>query len=190
MIAHTQAQLRRALMLLALVLGCGLLLARPQPTFACSCMMPPPPLAARDTAVAVFRGTVTDISPTGVGGTSSDFVRVSFGVSEVWKGPTEPTITIATSGSSASCGYEFALREEYVVYAGLDDAQFTTSLCSRTAPLAQAADDVRELGAGTRPAPAPTAPAAEQPWALYVGAALVALVAAGGLVALRRRGTS
>lgn len=180
----------RALMLATLVFGCAYALYRPSSAFACSCVSPPAPPAARDNAIAVFSGQVTGIdAPTGLSDGPGNAVHVTFAVSEVWKGPAEPTITVVTSGSSASCGYEFTPGEQYMVYAGLDDTRFTASLCSRTAPLAQAADDIRALGAGTRPAPAPAAPppAAAQTWALYGAAALVALAAAGGVFALRRR---
>jgi hypothetical protein len=48
----------------------------------------------------------------------------------------------------STCGYQFTRAEKYVVYARRrDDGRFTASVCSRTRPLADAAEDVKYLSA-------------------------------------------
>ena len=98
---------------------------------------------------------------------SDDPVKVEISASEVWKGPTSRIRTLETVRSDASCGFEFELGAEYIVYT--HDDSFV-SLCSRTHSLATGYydddyNDLEELGPGQAPTdatPAPTA-AAENP---------------------------
>ena len=81
-------------------------------------------------------------------------MQVTFAISKVWKGTDQPTIEVLTSASSASCGFEFVQGEEYLVYASESEGRLQTNLCSRTALLAMAGDDLAVLGAGSTPSSA------------------------------------
>lgn len=179
-------RIRHLMMLLALLVAVGLA-AVPQPraAFACSCAAPPAPRAARDGAAAVFAGTVSGLVQTGSGG---ERLLVTFDLEESWKGPTGPQLTVVTSSSSASCGYEFTRSEQYLVYADAQGSQMHVSLCSRTAPLADAGADLAELGPGT-PVATGAAPVSSVtmgiPWVPLalggVGGALLLLMLVGWL---------
>jgi hypothetical protein len=122
-------------------------------TSACSCVYPGPPDEELAQAAAVFAGKVVGISkPIGFGSISSaDPIKVTFRVYEVWKGSVSLTTTITTSRSSASCGYPFENGEEYIVYAYGSEGDLSVSLCSRTRPLDDAAEDLEVLELGTAP---------------------------------------
>ncbi len=157
-----------------------------KPAYACSCIAPPPPLEARNQAESVFAGTVSAI------GADANGYLVTFDVEQFWKGPEGPQVTLATPSSSASCGVEFVEGEKYLVYGSFsDDGQLSTNLCTRTAPLANAGEDLAALGAGNTPQAEPTAPQTEistgLPWLPFAlagaGLAVIALAA----VLLRQR---
>ncbi|NTU82106.1 MAG: hypothetical protein HGA45_22460 [Chloroflexales bacterium] len=181
--------MRHIALLVALsVMALAALAYQPRPTYACSCTPPPPPLQARDSATAVFAGTVSGIAPADPGRAS---VLVTFDVQQIWKGPEGAQLTIATAGSSASCGYEFAQGEQYLVYAVAQEGQIRTSLCSRTALFASAGEDLAALGTGTPVAPAAGPITSDEmgiPWLpLVVGGIGLAIVLAVGVSWLRRR---
>lgn len=124
-----------------------------KPAYACSCLRPGPPLAELDQATAVFAGEVSDIKRTSTG------VEVSFSVSEVWKGDLNPTLVITTGPHSAACGYPFEIGQDYLVYAyGGDNARLGANLCSLTALLSTAGEDLAELGDGVPPTLAEPSP--------------------------------
>jgi len=111
---------------------------------ACSCMKLTPS-EGLTSSVAVFTGEVTDIEKnqaTRFGG-----LEVTLRVQKVWKGDAAQEVKVHTAGSSAACGYSFAEGVTYLVYAVRDDADpLRVSLCSRTAPLNQAKEDLDFLG--------------------------------------------
>jgi hypothetical protein len=72
---------------------------------------------------------------------------VRFSVVTAWRGVDTREVTVSTHRSSAMCGYPFQEGEEYLVYARGGEG-LTVSLCSRTAPLADAGEDLAALGAG------------------------------------------
>ena len=123
--------------------------------YACSCVPPGSPREALAESHSVFRGVVASIATVeredGSWGTD-DPVDVEFSVSEVWKGPLSRTRSLKTVRSSASCGFEFELGAEYIVYT-YDDS--SVSLCSRTHSLATGfyddRNDLEELGPGQAP---------------------------------------
>lgn len=124
----------------------------PQRAYACSCVPPAPPAEAFANAEAVFAGKVIHWSVPNSTGSSADPIHVTFNVSTVWKGPASRILAVQTASSGASCGYGFVLPEEYLVYAYGAGDDLEVSLCSRTRPLADAAEDLAELGAGEVPA--------------------------------------
>lgn len=119
---------------------------------ACSCVIPGSPAAEMSNANAVFAGVVTDLETSAGGVLRGDApVTVTFEVTQVWKGPRHQTLTVTTASDSAACGYNFALDQAYLVYAHGDDDELSVSLCSRTAPLANAWEDLYALGEGQLP---------------------------------------
>lgn len=126
----------------------------PIKSYACSCMAPGPVPEEVERSAAVFAGTVVEIKDKNALSlikSSADLMEVKIEVEEVWKGQNKTPITVYTERNSASCGFEFALNQEYLVYANEEDGEFMVSLCSRTAPLSMATEDLQELGQGEIP---------------------------------------
>lgn len=115
---------------------------------ACSCMKLTPS-EGLTSSYAVFTGEVTTIEPN----TATRFggVEITLRVKKVWKGDIGAQVKVRTAGSSAACGYSFAKGETYLVYADRDEADpMRVSLCSRTALIANAQDDLDFLGKPTK----------------------------------------
>ncbi|MEM1271450.1 MAG: T9SS type A sorting domain-containing protein [Bacteroidota bacterium] len=116
----------------------------PSFVLACTCPVLLSPTAARDSAAAVFAGTVTE------GGIVGQQLRVQIKVSGVWKATdstaVERTVTVVTAGNEARCGFPFQPRQGYLVYADTTGGVFTTGLCTRTRRFDQAAEDLAALG--------------------------------------------
>jgi hypothetical protein len=115
----------------------------------CSCIPPVPPREALGQADAVFAGRVVSVTERREGGPAfpgRPYLEVRIVPERRWKGAAGDTVTVATSDNSASCGYAFEQGRDYLVYAGGEDA-LRVFICSRTRPLADAAEDVAALGA-------------------------------------------
>jgi hypothetical protein len=161
---------------------------------ACKCKVPPPPEEAMAGSVAVFEGTVTEVRGPKDEAEHGN-LEVTLRIGRRFKGAEADTVTVITSNSSAACGYGFEQGMTYLVYANDgDDGRLSVGLCSRTARIEDAADDLSALGPGQAPAPQPP-PAAEPgkrgcggctTGAPLDGAAGLLLVMAAAL-ALRRR---
>lgn len=137
------------------------------PADACSCRPPVSPAAARDAADAVFEGRAGTpvVAKTAGPGLSPTGMSVPFTVLRAVKGvKAGEKLTIATSGSTATCGYPFAAGETYLVYAYRDkNGSLGTGLCSRTRKSADAADDFAAFAAPATTAPAASAEPAASP---------------------------
>lgn len=138
------------------VLTGALLLALPQPAAACSCVPPPPPAEALEGADAVFSGTVVSVDNSF---RDSDYGRipqrrVAVELDRVWKGceavegeERPRRVELVTGSGGGDCGYDFQEGERYLVYAHEgSDGTLTTGICSRTANLENATDDLAALG--------------------------------------------
>lgn len=126
------------------------LFAIPSVVYACSCAYQTPPMAFND-AKAVFIGKMT-------GGTEKNLAKdrdgseyeiesgkVSFEVVESFKGTPAKTVTLQiNSMKGTSCGtYGLRRGETYVVYAyDYQPGNLSTGVCSRTAPVSQAREDL------------------------------------------------
>ena len=99
-------------------------------------------------AEAVFAGLVTNIDKPAVMTNTLDQNKITFNASRAWKGIDRNPVYVYSSGSSASCGYEFEEGKEYLVYAHDEEGKLGTGLCTRTALLADATEDLAALGAG------------------------------------------
>jgi hypothetical protein len=111
------------------------LLAQPAP--ACTCFEPTS-YGAVARADAVFEGRVLEIGasePLGKVRSSDEEARVTIAVSRAWKGEVPDEVVVATSGTSASCGFPFAPGRSYVICARSRAGGLTTSLCSGTVPV-------------------------------------------------------
>ena len=111
---------------------------------ACSCMKLTPS-EGLTSSHAVFTGEVTELGKN----TATPFggVEVTLRVKQMWKGEPSREIKVRTAGSSAACGYPFAEGVTYLVYAVRDEADpLRVSLCSRTAPIDRAKEDLDFLG--------------------------------------------
>jgi hypothetical protein len=94
---------------------------------------------------AVFTGEVTDIEPNHA--TRFRGLEITLRVKRVWKGAPQEEIKVHTAASSAACGYTFVKGKTYLVYALSDQADpMRVSLCSRTAPIENAQEDLDFLG--------------------------------------------
>lgn len=103
---------------------------------ACSCAPPPPPCEAFWTAGAVFTGKVSGVKPTGQNG----IVEATFAIDEKFSGGQLGKSVVVSGGGM--CGSEFEVGKQYIVYAGGSNGLWHSSLCSRTALLSEAADDL------------------------------------------------
>jgi hypothetical protein len=143
----------------------GVVFLYPDCAYACSCG----PISTQrllSSSEAVFSGEVVDLKrnqkdptpppPPDPGGiptpAPSRIDRVSFRVSEVWKGPQRQTLEVITvSADGVSCGYPFKEGHEYLVYADGKGEPFETALCSGTTHLSKANEDFALLGNGEKP---------------------------------------
>ncbi len=112
-------------------------------SLACSCMMTGTPAEHLGVFDAVFEGEVTEIEHNTRGVT--DFYEIEFKVSRAWKGVTHDEIEIETSDSSASCGFNFVEGKKYIVYANDEEGRLTVNICSRTALVDDAREDLDYL---------------------------------------------
>jgi len=157
------------------------MLFKPIPTAACSCIVPPPADVALSEATAVFSGEVVDVNKSKV----DNGKTIDFKVKEVWKGIDTTTISVFTGNDSASCGIDFAVGKEYLVYAHTLDSTgksyLSTTLCDRTVELANAADDLNLIGEGQVPVQTEqTSDSTNNEYYLYAGILIIVL----GLVGL------
>jgi hypothetical protein len=116
---------------------------------ACSCAPNPPPKQAMERAAAVFTAKVVKINDDDGG----KFTRnVTLEVIKTWKGTNARSVTVVTAKDGAACGYGFEVGKTYIVYCHGDAAgTLPVGLCSRTAPIERAGDDLKELGEGKAP---------------------------------------
>ena len=107
-----------------------------------------PPCQAAWNADVVFAGTVRSIDvikEETAGGTRILETVVRFDVDRPFINAAAGPVEIVSEGLS-TCAYRFVAGQKYVVYAWkLDDGRLSTGICSRTRPLAEAAEDLEYL---------------------------------------------
>lgn len=114
--------------------------------FACTCISPGTPVEELNRSAAVFSGEVVDISEDGYLEEQYGY-EVKFDVEKSWKGDSVETLTVLTGYGGGDCGYGFEIGEKYLVYAYSSEGSLNANICSRTAPLANAQEDLGALGA-------------------------------------------
>ncbi|MCR2822955.1 hypothetical protein [Lederbergia panacisoli] len=131
----------------------------PIKSLACSCIPVGTVQEEVDRSTDVFSGKVVEIVDSNKNKknqSSADLLEVKFEVDKSWKGSNQSELIVYTERDSASCGFEFSLNEEYIVYANEVDGQLRVNLCSRTAQLTAATEDLNELGEGQKPVKVPS----------------------------------
>jgi hypothetical protein len=120
---------------------------------ACSCKVPGPPCEAAWQTSVVFVGRVLDITTIerparleGVNELTISEHRVRVRVVESFRSAVTNEADVITASGGASCGYEFAVGQTYLIYASDDSTgRLSTSHCSRTRPLGEASEDLAYL---------------------------------------------
>jgi hypothetical protein len=175
-----------------LILTLFLSAAAARPAGACSCA-PRERDVAPDLkrAAAVFSGRVIGIEPHADGYSE----RARFAVYRVWKGDLSNPLITFSGAPIGTCEYELDRGREYLVFAQRGDlmgegAFLSTNMCTRTALLAQARGDLRQLGPGEAPPPpipVPPKPDVFEPADLlpFLAAGVAALLLATVAVAVR-----
>ena len=120
--------------------------------FACSCIMPGTVAEEVERADAVFKGTVIAVDNSDYRAYVFPDVVVTFTVQEYWKGDVLDIVVIHTGQGGGDCGFSFEEGKSYLVYAYTDDnGDLHANICSRTALLSDAEEDLVKLHQGTIP---------------------------------------
>ena len=141
------------ILLSAILLFCSLTIIIPEKTYACSCAVNSDPNKAIEEAEAVFSGKVLNIKQgreqNGIVG-AIEYRDVNlFEVQETWKGINQSQVMVYDNGGDASCGVNFEESKSYLVYTYKNkEGDLYTSLCSRTAEISKAGEDLTILGQG------------------------------------------
>ena len=120
-------------------------------SYACSCVPPGTPQEEMERSAAVFSGKVTKIvdeNQNNFTQSSADSLAVQIEVKDAWKGIDQKQVVVYTARDSASCGFEFEVNQEYLIYASESEGKLQTTICSRTTLLNMAAEDMDALGEG------------------------------------------
>jgi hypothetical protein len=149
--------MKRNGLLAAAVLTC--LWSAEAPVGACSCIASGPPCEATWQAAAVFAGEVISIQEVVVDRPEirpefkEQVRRVTFRVTEPFRGIDAATVIVQTGMGGGDCGYDFSVRQAYLVYAHRYKDRLSAGICSRTRSLAAAAEDLAYLrGPARQPA--------------------------------------
>lgn len=166
----------------------------PNTSHACSCVESGTVQEELTRSSAVFSGKVIEIVDKNKNNSiqsSADPIAVVFEVEESWKGMDQTQVVVYTERSSDSCGYEFVLNNEYLVYARENAVDLNTSICSRTTLLSAADQDMKELGEGEKPTKQIvidlTTENATNAYHLSIYLLIAALLLGGGYIAIKRR---
>lgn len=127
----------------------GLMVSEQKSAYACTCIESGSYEEALELNDWVFDGVVINKKvKTSLLGLqkSSNSVEWTFQVNGSWKGEVTESITVSSSQSSASCGFEFKDGKRYAVFARDVDGLIVVSLCSNTSIIADNSDIFTELG--------------------------------------------
>lgn len=142
---------------LSAIIAAGVVSGSAQPAAACSCIYTEAADAARSADV-VFEGTVL-APPEHVRAQLgiedySGAVRFRFAVARYFKGQRGEEAVVYTIDQESACGRSYAPGGTYLIYGRLlSNGLLTDSLCSRSRPIGDAAEDLALLGEGAAPDP-------------------------------------
>jgi hypothetical protein len=127
-------------------------------SLACSCASSPPCRGYWE-ASAVFVGrrvgvrTVTVEVGVGESKYKREMRVFRFAVDRAYRGAKSPFVEVRTGMGGGDCGITFNASEQYLVYAYADDETGTlgTGICTRTAPVAEAAEDLQYIAGLSSP---------------------------------------
>ncbi len=103
-------------------------------------------------ADAVFLGTVIAVDHSDYKAYVFPDVEVTFTVQEYWKGVFSEPLVLHTGQGGGDCGFTFEEGKSYLIYAYADDNDdLHANICSRTALLSDAEEDLAKLGKGFVP---------------------------------------
>ena len=148
-------------LLLALVGGLALSCLLPAAALACRCLPPPSPGFGMEKSDVVFVGKATNIETIEADGWlygsfkqmmgseqlyEFETIRVTLEVTTPIKAADESPLIIETLASQEQCGIPFQTGKEYFVYAYRSpQGDLKTDMCTRTATVAKAAEDIADL---------------------------------------------
>lgn len=148
-------------MLSVLVVGIALSWLLPALALACRCLPPPSPNFGLEKSDVVFVGKATDVETIEADGWlygtfkqmmgseqlyEFETIRVTLEVKTPLKAADESQLIIETLASQEQCGIPFRTGQEYFVYAYRSpQGDLKTDMCTRTATVAKAADDMADL---------------------------------------------
>lgn len=163
------------------------------PAYACSCAMPPDAQTALMHADAVFAGKVLGAREVIDWREFRPFskpirkqLEVTLEVHSAWKGGSTSQVQVITDLSEASCGFEFQAGQSYLVYASFgENNELGTHLCTRTAALAGAGEDLLALGQGSPPDQQIDLLSRQRLWSYGLPAAVLAVGLAAAVIASR-----
>lgn len=138
--------------LLAMALGAA------SPCTVCRCAEQSSPEAEFRSADAVFTATVVSVRTTTRLTRHGPLRRRVYRLraDAAWKGVASPEITVTSGMGGGDCGIELRRGVRHLVYAYRDErGRLAAGLCSRTAPVEAAKEDLRALGDPERRWPRP-----------------------------------
>jgi hypothetical protein len=128
----------------------------PRAAEACSCLTPGPACQEVFRAQAVFAATVVSVEDTQLSvaadrAISSSVRRVRMRVTEAFTGVLTGEVIVTTGQGGGDCGYPFIAGGSYVVYGQEREGDtLVTTICSRTKPVRDAAEDLAYLRSFTK----------------------------------------
>ena len=136
--------IRLRLALFALIALIASALSSTEAAQACTCAAPATAAEGLKRSVAIFRGTVTEISRPfldRIGLTRTGGHKIKFEVVKQWKGAPAKTVEVVTRLTAEGCGFPFEEKNEYLVYVVTEPKEIQTGLCTGTKTLARAAEN-------------------------------------------------
>lgn len=135
--------------LVMLVTAVIALTAFPEQALACKCMKFESALAAKEKANMVVQGTVLNVKREKMNGKTYNAALIE--VKQSWKGTNQSNVIVYTDLST--CGFEFIKNQEYLLFTREDEGIQVLNLCSGSKLIADAQQELKDLGAGTPPVP-------------------------------------
>lgn len=166
--------------------------------FACTCVNLEPN-EAYEHAEAVYTGKLLDIKQEriqeGVAGPIDYRDANLLEIQEIWKGANESQIIVYDEGEENSCGISFEAGSTYLVYSyRAENGDLYTSLCSRTAEISNAEQDLEFLGQGKKAVHEVNLEAEmsqvsnkDYDMEMFIGGVLTVVLAVAALIILKRR---